>query len=161
MAPTSPVMSRAMSRSGHSWRASGAQPSEDTVPGARSRPSSGRTRAPAPAVHVLALVASGTGTHEVDFRHYRLRSGSVVWVRPGTVHRWSDIDTCDGPLVLFRTGAPADRRVEETPAPICLQLDPQRLGLALHAAERRLPCRRRRALHHLAPGGRLRRSPRV
>ncbi|MER7189750.1 helix-turn-helix transcriptional regulator [Streptomyces flaveolus] len=88
-----------------------------------------------PDFHVLALIASGTGSHEADFRTYRLAEGSAVWIRPGTVHRWSDIDACDGPLVLFRPGFLPGFTSEEATAPVCWHLDRQRQELALLAAE--------------------------
>ncbi|WP_256642028.1 helix-turn-helix domain-containing protein [Streptomyces murinus] len=88
-----------------------------------------------PDFHVLALIASGTGGHEADFRGYRLAEGSVVWIRPGMVHRWSDIDSCDGPLILFRSGFLAGFTAAEATAPACWQMDGQRLPLALSAAE--------------------------
>ncbi|MBP0456561.1 helix-turn-helix transcriptional regulator [Streptomyces montanisoli] len=87
-----------------------------------------------PDFHVFALVASGTGRHEADFREYRLTEGSAVWIRPGTVHRWSDVDACDGPLVLFRPGfLPASTGADAT-GPVCRHLDRQPLDLALLAA---------------------------
>ncbi|MFY4722550.1 helix-turn-helix domain-containing protein [Streptomyces sp. LaBMicrA B280] len=88
-----------------------------------------------PDFHVLALIASGTGGHEADFHGYRLAEGSVVWIRPGMVHRWSDVDSCDGPLVLFRPGFLAGLGAAEAAAAACWRLDRQRLPLALLAAE--------------------------
>ncbi|GAA2635296.1 AraC family transcriptional regulator [Streptomyces axinellae] len=88
-----------------------------------------------PDFHVFALVGSGAGAHEADFHHYRLREGSAVWIRPGMVHRWSDIDDCDGPLVLFQPGFLAGFTASETGAPTCWQLDRQQLSLTLLAAE--------------------------
>ncbi|MFF1284770.1 AraC family transcriptional regulator [Streptomyces sp. NPDC058299] len=88
-----------------------------------------------PDFHVLALIASGTGTHEADFHTYRLAEGSAVWIRPGMVHRWIDIDACDGPLVLFRPGFLPGLTTAEATAPACWHLDRQRLSLALPAAE--------------------------
>ncbi|GAA3117032.1 AraC family transcriptional regulator [Streptomyces rameus] len=87
-----------------------------------------------PDFHVFALVGSGTGTHEADFHNYRLTEGSAVWIRPGMVHRWSDIDACDGPLVLFRPGFLPGCTAAEATAPACWQLDQPRLDLALLAA---------------------------
>ncbi|MWA05138.1 helix-turn-helix domain-containing protein [Actinomadura sp. LD22] len=52
--------------------------------------------------HVLAIVDSGRGTVTVDFVHHRLEPGTIVWIRPGRVHRWDDIADVDGTLVLFR-----------------------------------------------------------
>ncbi|MFF2149632.1 AraC family transcriptional regulator [Kitasatospora sp. NPDC058190] len=88
-----------------------------------------------PDFHVFALVVSGAGAHEADFHNYRLTEGSAVWIRPGMVHRWSDIDACDGQLVLFRPGFLSGFTTAETTAPACWHLDPQRLDLALLAAE--------------------------
>jgi len=93
-----------------------------------------RTQPQRPDFHVIALVASGEGSHEADFRTYRLAAGSVVWIRPGTVHRWSDVDTCDGPLILFRPDFLAGFTAEEAAAPASWQLEGQRLALALLAA---------------------------
>ncbi|MFI0737451.1 helix-turn-helix domain-containing protein [Streptomyces sp. NPDC021100] len=87
-----------------------------------------------PDFHVLALIASGTGGHEADFGAYRLTEGSAVWIRPGMVHRWSDTDTCDGPLVLFRPGFLPGFTAAEAATPACWHLDRQRLDLALFAA---------------------------
>ncbi|MFI0819890.1 AraC family transcriptional regulator [Streptomyces sp. NPDC021098] len=98
-----------------------------------------RTRPQRPDFHVFALVASGTGAHEADFQDYRLEEGSAVWIRPGMVHRWSDIDACDGPLILFQPGflttVTTGVTAPETTTPACWQLDPQRLSLALLAAD--------------------------
>ncbi len=52
--------------------------------------------------HVLAIIGSGHGTVTVDFVRHRLESGTIVWIRPGRVHRWDDIAGVDGTLVLFR-----------------------------------------------------------
>ncbi|WP_328330562.1 MULTISPECIES: helix-turn-helix transcriptional regulator [unclassified Streptomyces] len=67
----------------------------------RMDPERRRTRPQRPDFHVLALVRSGEGRHTADFSDHLLRPGSVVWIRPGTVHRWTDIDRVDGPLILF------------------------------------------------------------
>jgi AraC-like DNA-binding protein len=58
-----------------------------------------------PQFHVLALIESGEGRHRADFVDYPLRIGSIVWIRPGVVHQWTDIDSVDGSLVLFTAGA--------------------------------------------------------
>lgn len=87
-----------------------------------------------PDFHVFALIGSGTGTHEADFHSYLLEEGSAVWIRPGMVHRWSDIEACDGPLILFRPGSLPGFTVPEAGTPACWQLDQQRLSLALLAA---------------------------
>ncbi|MGI5404964.1 helix-turn-helix domain-containing protein [Streptomyces sp. CA-135486] len=97
-----------------------------------------RTRPQRPDFHVLALVASGWGGHVADFETYLLREGSVVWIRPGMVHRWSDVDGVDGPLILFRPGFLPD--LGPTPAwdlsaPASWHLAPQVQPLALLAAD--------------------------
>jgi AraC-like DNA-binding protein len=88
-----------------------------------------------PDFHVFALVGSGTGAHEADFHGYRLEEGSAVWIRPGMAHRWSDIEACDGPLVLFRPGFLPGFTASEATTPAGWQVDRQRLPLALLAAE--------------------------
>lgn len=52
--------------------------------------------------HVLATVRSGQGIVTVDFVRHRLEQDTIVWIRPGCVHRWDDIAGVDGTLVLFR-----------------------------------------------------------
>ncbi len=52
--------------------------------------------------HVLAIARSGHGAVTVDFVRYRLERGTIVWIRPGRVHRWDDVAAVDGTLVLFR-----------------------------------------------------------
>lgn len=96
-----------------------------------------RTRLQRPDFHVLALVTAGNGSHEADFRRHELRAGSVVWIRPGAVHRWSDVDRLDGPLVLFQPGFLPDPGLEtaDATAPACWDLSPQALPLAVLAAE--------------------------
>lgn len=54
------------------------------------------------AFHVLAIVDSGQGSVTVDFVRHRLEPGTIVWIRPGRVHRWDEIVGLDGTLVLFR-----------------------------------------------------------
>lgn len=60
-----------------------------------------RERPQRPDFHVLALVRSGSGRQMADFVDHPLGERSVVWIRPGVVHRWSEVDGVDGPLVLF------------------------------------------------------------
>ncbi|GAA2160046.1 helix-turn-helix domain-containing protein [Actinomadura napierensis] len=52
--------------------------------------------------HVLAIVGAGHGSVTVDFVRHRVEPGTIVWIRPGRVHRWDDITEVDGTLVLFR-----------------------------------------------------------
>jgi len=56
---------------------------------------------------VLALVDAGEGTHRVDFVDSPLGARSVVHIRPGAVHQWSDVDRIDGTLLLVTPGAAA------------------------------------------------------
>ena len=97
-----------------------------------------RTRPQRPDFHVLALVASGRGDHVADFETYPVREGSVVWIRPGMVHRWSTMDDVDGPLILFRAGFLPDlgpTPASDPSAPACWDLEPQVRPLALLAAD--------------------------
>ena len=56
--------------------------------------------------HVLAVVHRGCGRVSIDFSDHRLAERNVVWIRPGVVHRWEDIDDLAGDLVLFVPTAP-------------------------------------------------------
>ncbi|WP_097320567.1 cupin domain-containing protein [Paractinoplanes atraurantiacus] len=56
--------------------------------------------------HVLALIRAGTGEVSADFTSYVLRPGTVVWLPPGVVHRWTEIAHTSGQLVLFIPTAP-------------------------------------------------------
>ncbi|MGW7634768.1 helix-turn-helix domain-containing protein [Streptomyces decoyicus] len=99
-----------------------------------------RTRPQRPDFHVLALVRSGEGRHEADFADHLLRPGSVVWIRPGTVHRWTDVDHVDGPLILFEPGflpapGPAAHAAADSFASSTWRLDGQARELALLAAD--------------------------
>ncbi|WP_433273595.1 helix-turn-helix domain-containing protein [Actinosynnema sp. CS-041913] len=64
------------------------------------------TRPQRPGFHLLMLVTAGTGVHTVDFTPYRLRPGSVVWVRPGQVQQFQPRSRTEGPLLLFRPDFP-------------------------------------------------------
>jgi AraC-like DNA-binding protein len=96
-----------------------------------------RTQLQRPDFHVLALITTGTGTHEADFQHHQLHQGSIVWIRPGAVHRWSDVDRLDGPLILFQPGFLPDPGLEtvDVTSPACWRLPSQALPLAVLAAE--------------------------
>ena len=54
-----------------------------------------------PDFHSLLLVTDGDMTHTVDFSEHHIGPGSVLWVRPGQVQRFSD-DRPAGDLVLFQ-----------------------------------------------------------
>ncbi len=50
--------------------------------------------------HVVLAVTSGRSTHMVDFETVGLAPGTVLWIRPGQVHGWGDMDAFDGHVVL-------------------------------------------------------------
>lgn len=68
--------------------------------------------------HVLAVVRRGRGRVSVDFFEHSLVARTVVWIRPGVVHRWDDVADLTGDLVLFAPTAPI------TPASRDLAADP-------------------------------------
>ncbi|SFQ77433.1 helix-turn-helix domain-containing protein [Amycolatopsis rubida] len=57
--------------------------------------------------HVLAVVRRGHGAVSIDFARHSLSARSVVWIRPGVVHRWDDLGDLAGDVVLFVPTAPA------------------------------------------------------
>ncbi len=56
--------------------------------------------------HVLGVVRRGHGSVSADFADCPLAARSVVWIRPGVVHRWDDLGDLAGDLVLFVPTAP-------------------------------------------------------
>ncbi|WP_218156960.1 helix-turn-helix domain-containing protein [Amycolatopsis saalfeldensis] len=56
--------------------------------------------------HVLAVVRRGQGRVSIDFSEHSLAARTVVWIRPGVVHRWDRLGTVSGELVLFVPTAP-------------------------------------------------------
>lgn len=55
-----------------------------------------------PAFHLLIFSTAGVTTHTVDFAQYRLGPYRTLWVRPGQVQRFGDLDPpAAGELVLF------------------------------------------------------------
>ncbi|MCP2336551.1 helix-turn-helix domain-containing protein [Actinomadura rupiterrae] len=65
-----------------------------------------RSAAQRPEFHVLGVVERGTGHHTVDFVRHPLGPGSVLWIRPGVVHRLDGVEEIDGALILFRSDFP-------------------------------------------------------
>ncbi|RKS77513.1 AraC-like DNA-binding protein [Motilibacter peucedani] len=63
--------------------------------------------------HVLALVTGGAGSVALDFAGRGLGPGDALWVGPGVVHRWLDITSLEGALVLFTPTAPATPSARE------------------------------------------------
>ncbi|WP_019145164.1 AraC family transcriptional regulator [Aeromicrobium massiliense] len=50
--------------------------------------------------HVLLAVTSGRSTHMVDFETVELEPGTVLWIRPGQVHGWGDMDAFEAHVVM-------------------------------------------------------------
>jgi AraC-like DNA-binding protein len=91
----------------------------------RSMDRTGRRRRPQrPSFHLLALVEKGLGNHRRDFIDEPLRERSVVYLRPGVVHQWSDIDNVDGPLILFTPTAVDIESIEMAGSSFTTRLDP-------------------------------------
>ncbi|WP_432969868.1 helix-turn-helix domain-containing protein [Dactylosporangium sp. CA-233914] len=61
--------------------------------------------------HVLFRVTRGTGAHHVDFVERPYHPGTVLWTRPGVVHRFRPNPEIGGAAVLFTGLAPADGQV--------------------------------------------------
>jgi AraC-like DNA-binding protein len=59
-----------------------------------------------PTFHHLLCLRSGRLEHTVDFTGYTLTPGRWLWVRPGQVQQWGDLDGADGMLVLFEPEFP-------------------------------------------------------
>ncbi|MFF8784457.1 helix-turn-helix domain-containing protein [Streptomyces sp. NPDC015125] len=99
-----------------------------------------RTRPQRPDFHVMALVQSGVGRHTADFVDHPLRERTVVWIRPGVVHRWTDVDDLEGPLLLFTQGlppapGPVAQAAGDIFGPACWQLDKDAWDLSIWAAD--------------------------
>jgi AraC-like DNA-binding protein len=54
-------------------------------------------------------IESGAAVHTVDFDDHTLRTGDILWVRAGQVHRWGAIGEIDGPVVMFGPHSIAER----------------------------------------------------
>ncbi|MDG4824079.1 AraC family transcriptional regulator [Asanoa sp. WMMD1127] len=64
--------------------------------------------------HVLVLVTVGHGQHEIDFRTYPCRPGTLLWVRPGQVIRFGGNAGLDAIVVCWEPAAVAE--VADDPA---------------------------------------------
>lgn len=54
--------------------------------------------------HVFIHCTHGSGKHMVDFEEYGVQPGTAIWVRPGQVQRWSNIDAdFDADVVVFES----------------------------------------------------------
>ncbi|MER6695229.1 helix-turn-helix domain-containing protein [Streptomyces minutiscleroticus] len=54
--------------------------------------------------HLVLLFTGGPVTHMVDFAEYEARAGSLLWVRPGQVHRFSPSDAYAGTALTMQPG---------------------------------------------------------
>jgi AraC family transcriptional regulator, transcriptional activator of pobA len=52
--------------------------------------------------YLTVLFTHGSGTHEIDFTSYPVTKGSVFFLIPGQVHRWTLSDDADG-YIFFHT----------------------------------------------------------
>jgi AraC-like DNA-binding protein len=53
--------------------------------------------------HSLLYVTAGRYAHIVDFETQVMTPGSLLFLRPGQVHRFGDLSGCDGWLLVFRS----------------------------------------------------------
>lgn len=59
--------------------------------------------------HVFILCTGGSGRHMVDFKEYEMEPGTAIWVRPGQVQRWNDIDDgFDADVAVFASSSIPD-----------------------------------------------------
>src|SRR5687768_12364665 len=54
-----------------------------------------------PDFHHLITLSEGRLRHTVDFTGYTLEPGAWLWVRPGQVQQWGDLENAEGTLILF------------------------------------------------------------
>lgn len=57
--------------------------------------------------HLLVLVTHGRGTHMIDFVGHDCRPGTLLWIRPGQVHRYAPEPGLRARLVLFTPDFPS------------------------------------------------------
>lgn len=59
--------------------------------------------------HVIVHCVRGSGQHMVDFEDHELSPGTVIWIRPGQVQRWSDTrDDFDAEVAVFASSSVPD-----------------------------------------------------
>ncbi|MEU3620543.1 AraC family transcriptional regulator [Streptomyces sp. NPDC006872] len=83
-----------------------------------------------PTFHHLITLSSGSLWHTVDFTGYALEPGSWLWIRPGQVQQWGDLDDAEGTLVLFEDdflepATVAAARMDDPYAPALQVPDPE------------------------------------
>src|SRR5439155_20440763 len=74
--------------------------------------------------HVLMRVAMGHGRHAVDFVEYACRPSTVLWARPGQVHRFGGQPGLDATLLVFGADLltptpPLAPLLDDPAAPVC------------------------------------------
>lgn len=52
--------------------------------------------------YFLVLITAGSGVHEIDFKKYPVKAGSLFILRPGQMHNWKLSSDCDG-FIFFHT----------------------------------------------------------
>jgi len=101
----------------------------------RAMDSTGRRRRPQrPSFHVLALVESGQGSHRRDFIDESIDECSIIYLRPGVIHQWSDVESIDGLMVLFTPAAADIHSVPTADTSFTTRLAPPEWALARMAA---------------------------
>lgn len=59
--------------------------------------------------HVFMHCTKGSGRHMVDFENFDLKPGTALWIRPGQIMRWSDVDDgFDADVAVFESSAIPD-----------------------------------------------------
>lgn len=61
-------------------------------------------RAQRPDFHLLLTVDRGVVWHMVDFHDYAVADGAWLWIRPGQVQRFGDLQAASGSVVMFPAG---------------------------------------------------------
>jgi len=76
--------------------------------------------------HSLTLITRGSGEHTCDFVTYPCRPGTLLWVRPGQVQRFTAPGRMNGTHLLFTAAFPetaaASGLADDWSAPNCWQL---------------------------------------
>ncbi|MEU7579871.1 helix-turn-helix transcriptional regulator [Streptomyces sp. NPDC041068] len=62
--------------------------------------------------HLLVLVTAGRGDHMVDFIDHACARGTLLWIRPGQVHRYAPEPGLQARLVLFTPDFPPRLRIQ-------------------------------------------------